>query len=71
MKLKCADKRFRLGYKPNIEDYKRVVQFRREARMEKIKGKESKEEDLIILPLQESFHSVVEAFLLSRKRSGS
>ena len=55
MRLKCADQRFGLGYKPKKKDFKRVALIRREARMVKIKGRESKDEDLVIPPLQESF----------------
>ena len=57
IKLKCADQRFRLGYKPKKEDFKRVAQIRREARLAKIEGRESKDEELVIPPLQESFRS--------------
>ena len=57
IKLKCADQRFGLGYKPRKEDFKRVAQIRRETRMAKIEGRESKDEDLVIPPLHESFCS--------------
>ena len=60
MKLKCADQRFELSYKSKKEDYKQVAQIRREARMAKIEGRESKDEDLVILSLEESFHSSIE-----------
>lgn len=43
MKLKCAEHRFGLGYKPKKDDYKRVVRIKREARMAKIEGLEVEE----------------------------
>ena len=60
IKLKCVDHRFGLGYKTKGEDYKQVAQARKEARMAKIEGRESKEEELVLLPLQVSFRSSVE-----------
>ena len=60
IKLKCADHRFGLGYKSKKEDYKRVAQARKEARMAKIEGRESKEEEFVLPPLQVFFHSSVE-----------
>jgi hypothetical protein len=40
IKLKCANQRFGLGYKPKKDDYKRVTQIKREARMARIEGRE-------------------------------
>jgi len=36
MKLKCADQRFGLGYKPKKDDYKRAIKIKRKARMTKV-----------------------------------
>jgi hypothetical protein len=44
IKLKCANQRFGLGYKPKKDDYKRVTQIKREARMARIEGRELEEE---------------------------
>jgi hypothetical protein len=55
MKLKCADQRFRLGYKPKKDDYKCITRIKRGARMAKIESQEPKEKELIILPLRTTF----------------
>jgi hypothetical protein len=43
MKFECVDQRFGLKYKPKRDDYKWVVNRKREARMVKIKGHELEE----------------------------
>jgi hypothetical protein len=53
--LKSVDQRFGRGYKPKKDDYKRVAQIRKEARMARIEGIEPEEEELVIPPLQVSF----------------
>jgi len=40
IKLKCANQRFGIGYKPKKDDYKRVTQIKREARMARIERRE-------------------------------
>jgi len=49
---KCADERFRLRYKFNNEDYRRITRIKKEARIE---GRELKEEELTIPPLRTTF----------------
>jgi hypothetical protein len=60
IKLKSVDPRFGLGYKPKKDDYKRVAQIRKNARMARIEGREPKEEELVIPPLQVSFPRATE-----------
>jgi len=60
IKLKCANQRFGLGYKPKKDDYKWVTQIKREARMARIEGREPEEEELVIPPLQVSFPRATE-----------
>jgi hypothetical protein len=55
-----VDQRFGLGYKPKKDDYKQVAQIRNEARMARIEGREPKEEELVIPPLQVSFPRAIE-----------
>jgi len=43
IKLKCANQRFGLGYKPKKDYYKWVTQIKREARMARIEGREPEE----------------------------
>lgn len=50
IKLKYADQRFGLGYKPNKDYYMRVFEIKTEARMTRIKGNELEKEELTILP---------------------
>jgi len=51
IKLKAAEQRFGLGYKPKKEDYKRAVGARREKRMARIEERKPEEESLAILQL--------------------
>jgi len=37
MKLKCADQRFGLRYKPKKDDYKQAIKIKRKGRMTKVK----------------------------------
>ncbi|XP_073261302.1 uncharacterized protein [Populus alba] len=55
IKLKAAEQRFRLGYKPKKEDYKRAAGARREKRMARIEGRKPEEESLAIPPIRISF----------------
>ncbi|XP_073261622.1 uncharacterized protein [Populus alba] len=50
IKLKAAEQRFGLGYKPKKEDYKRAAGARREKRMARIEGRKPEEENLAIPP---------------------
>jgi uncharacterized Fe-S cluster protein YjdI len=54
-KLKAAEQRFGLGYKPKKEDYQRAAMARREKRMARIEGRKPEEEDLVIPPIRVSF----------------
>jgi len=60
MKFECVDQRFGLEYKLKRDDYRWVVNRKREARMVKIKGDELEEEGLAIPPLQTTFSRFVE-----------
>jgi hypothetical protein len=60
IKLKCANQRFGLGYKPKKDNYKWVTQIKREAQMARIEGREPEEEELVIPPLQVSFPRATE-----------
>jgi len=60
MKFECVDQRFGLECKPKRDDYRWVVNRKREARMVKIKGDELEEEGLAIPPLQTTFPRFVE-----------
>ncbi|XP_073267151.1 uncharacterized protein [Populus alba] len=55
IKLKAAEQRFGLGYKPKREDYKRVVGARKEKRMVRIEGRKLEEESIAIPPIRISF----------------
>ena len=55
IKLKAAEQRFGLGYKPKTEDYKRVDDARREKRMARIEGRKPEEENFAIPPIKVSF----------------
>ena len=55
IKLKAAEQRFGLGYKPKKEDYKRAIGTRREKRMARIEGRKPEEESLAIPPIRISF----------------
>ena len=46
IKLKAAEQRFGLGYKPKKEDYKRAAGARRDKRMARIEGRKPEEENL-------------------------
>jgi len=52
IKLKAAEQKFGLGYKPKKEDYKRAAGARREKRMTRIEGKKPEEESLAIPPIR-------------------
>ena len=54
-KLKVAEQRFGLGYKPRKEDYQRAAVARREKRMARIEGRKFEEENLFIPPIRVSF----------------
>jgi hypothetical protein len=58
IKLKAAEQRFGLGYKPKKEDYKRAAGARREKRMARIEGRKPEEESLVIPPIRISFPKV-------------
>ncbi|XP_073261997.1 uncharacterized protein [Populus alba] len=60
IKPNYANQIFGLGYKPKKDDYKQVTQFKREARMARIEGREPEEEELVIPPLQVSFPRAAE-----------
>jgi hypothetical protein len=60
IKLKCANQKFGLGYKPKKDDYKRVTQIKREEKMARIEGRELEKEELVIPPLQVSFPRATE-----------
>ncbi|XP_034906448.2 uncharacterized protein [Populus alba] len=55
IKLKAAEQRFGLGYKPKQEDYKRAAGARREKRMARMEGRKPVEENLAIPPIRISF----------------
>ncbi|XP_073263760.1 uncharacterized protein [Populus alba] len=55
IKLKAAEQRFGLGYKPKKEDYKRAAGARREKRMARIEGRKPEEENLAIPPIRITF----------------
>ena len=55
VKLKAAEQRFGLGYKPKREDYKRAAGARREKRMARIEGRKLEEGNLAIPPIRISF----------------
>ena len=55
MKLKCADQRFGLGYKPKKDDYKWVISYKIEARIEKIEGQKLEKKGVAISPLRTTF----------------
>jgi hypothetical protein len=55
IKIRCADQRFGLGYKPKKEDHHWAVDKRRERRMARIEGREPEEEELEIPSLMVSF----------------
>nr|XP_034900655.1 LOW QUALITY PROTEIN: uncharacterized protein LOC118038417 [Populus alba] len=55
IKLKAAEQRFGLGYKPKKEDYKRAAGARREKRMARMEGRKPVEENLAIPPIRFSF----------------
>jgi hypothetical protein len=55
IKLKAAEQRFGLGYKPKKEDYKRAAGARREKRMARIEGRKPEEESLAIPSIRISF----------------
>lgn len=55
IKLKAAEQRFGLGYKPKKEDYKRAAGARREKRMARMEGRKPVEENLAIPPIRISF----------------
>ncbi|XP_073261648.1 uncharacterized protein [Populus alba] len=57
-KMKCADQRFGLGYKPTKEDHRWAASRRRERRMARIEGREPEEEKLEIPPLRVTFPKV-------------
>ena len=51
IKIRCADQRFGIGYKPKKEDHRWTADRRREQRMARIEGREPEEEKLEISPL--------------------
>ncbi|KAL3609378.1 hypothetical protein D5086_000398 [Populus alba] len=55
IKLKAAQQRFGLGYKPNKEDYMRVAGVRRKKIMTRIEGRKPEEENLAIPLIRISF----------------
>ncbi|XP_073259781.1 uncharacterized protein [Populus alba] len=55
IKMKGADQRFGLGYKPKKEDHRWAASRRRERRMARIEGREPEEEKLEIPPLRVTF----------------
>jgi len=44
IKMKCADQRFDLGFKPGKADFKRAVELKRERRLAQIEGREPNED---------------------------
>jgi len=59
IKMKCANQRFGLGYKPKKKDHRWVAGRRRERRMARIEWREPEEEELEIPPLRVSFPKAV------------
>nr|XP_034898411.1 uncharacterized protein LOC118036721 [Populus alba] len=55
IKMKGADQRFGLGYKPKKEDHRWAASRRRERRMARIEGREPEEEKLEIPPFRVTF----------------
>jgi hypothetical protein len=57
--LETANQRFGLNFKREREDYKRVVDIKRETRLVVLKGKVLEEEEIVIPLIHVSFHKVV------------
>ena len=55
MKIKDADKRFGLGFKPKKDDYQRAARIKRERRLARMEGRKPEEEDIVIPPIHVSF----------------
>ncbi|XP_061945039.1 uncharacterized protein LOC133669048 [Populus nigra] len=55
MKVKAADQRFGLGFKPKKDDYKRAARIKRERRLARMEGRKPEEEDIVIPPIHVSF----------------
>ena len=55
MKIKAADQRFGLGFKPKKDDHKRAARIKRERRLARMEGKKLEEEDIVIPPIHVSF----------------
>jgi hypothetical protein len=51
LKIKCADQRFGLGFKPRMKDYKRVAMIKKEKQLARIKGREPNEDRIEISPI--------------------
>ena len=55
VKIKCADQRFGLGFKPGKADFKRAAEIRREKRVARIEKREPDEDRMEIPPIHVTF----------------
>jgi hypothetical protein len=55
MKIKVANKRFGLVFKPKKDDHKRDIRIKREKRLARIERRKPKEEGIVIPPIHVSF----------------
>ncbi|XP_073268737.1 uncharacterized protein [Populus alba] len=55
IKMKCADQRFGLGFKPGKADFKRAAEIRREKRIARIERREPDEDRIEIPPIHVTF----------------
>jgi hypothetical protein len=55
IKMKCADQRFSLGFKPGKADFKKAAEIRREKRVARIERREPDEDRMEIPPIHVTF----------------
>jgi len=55
IKMKCADQRFSLGFKPRKADFKRTIESKRERRLARIERREPNEDQIQIPPIHVTF----------------
>jgi hypothetical protein len=55
IKMKCADQRFGLGFRPGKADFKRAAEIRREKRIARIERRESNANRIEIPPIHVTF----------------
>ena len=55
IKMKCADQRFGLGFKPGKADFKRAAELKKERRLARIEGREPNEDQIKIPPIHMTF----------------